>query len=253
MPIFSWPQFSTKLSDPSLFLTEFSVNNDNIFGTQVHGGFDLYKVLGIQAPAGTQWTGVLDYLSERGLGYGTKLDYTRQGLLGIPGLVQGNYKSWFIRDRGQDFLGQDRFNLEPEEDNRGRVIANHRHQFAPGYSLRAELGYVSDRNFLEQFYEREWDTQKDATTGLWLERNFGTQSYNLTADVQINDFFTQTSWLPRFDQFTIGQPIFGDRALFSSHAHAGYARLRVADAPTCLLYTSPSPRDATLSRMPSSA
>ena len=25
------------------------------------------------------------------------------------------------------------------------------------------------------------------------------------------------------------------------------------DAPTCLLYTSPSPRDATLSRMPSSA
>ena len=232
VPIFSWPQFSTKLSDPSLFLTEFSVNNDNIFGTQVHGGFDLYKVLGIQAPAGTQWTGVLDYLSERGLGYGTKLDYTRQGLLGIPGLVQGNYKSWFIRDRGQDFLGQDRFNLEPEEDNRGRVIANHRHQFAPGYSLRAELGYVSDRNFLEQFYEREWDTQKDATTGLWLERNFGTQSYNLTADVQINDFFTQTSWLPRFDQFTIGQPIFGDRALFSSHAHAGYARLRVADAPT---------------------
>ena len=26
-----------------------------------------------------------------------------------------------------------------------------------------------------------------------------------------------------------------------------------ADSPTCLLYTSPSPRDATLSRMPSSA
>ena len=26
-----------------------------------------------------------------------------------------------------------------------------------------------------------------------------------------------------------------------------------SDSPTCLLYTSPSPRDATLSRMPSSA
>ncbi len=232
VPIFSWPQFSTKLSDPSLYLTEFAVNNDNIFGTQVHGGFDMYKVLGLQAPSGTRWTGVLDYLSERGFGYGSKFDYTRQGLLGIPGLVQGEYKSWFIKDKGQDFLGRNRFNLTPEEDFRGRVIAKHRHQFAPGYSLRAEVGYVSDRNFLEQYYEREWDTQKDATTGLWLERNFGTQSYNLTADVQINDFFTQTSWLPRFDQFTIGQPLFGDRALFSSHAHAGYAKLRVADAPT---------------------
>ena len=31
------------------------------------------------------------------------------------------------------------------------------------------------------------------------------------------------------------------------------ARLVHADTPFCLLYTSPSPRDATLSRMPSSA
>ena len=30
-------------------------------------------------------------------------------------------------------------------------------------------------------------------------------------------------------------------------------QLRVASAHRCLLYTSPSPRDATLSRMPSSA
>ncbi len=232
VPVFSWPQFSTRLSDPSLYLTEFSINNDNIFGTQLHTGFDLYQVLGIRAPQGTRWTGVLDYLSERGLGYGSEFDYTRQGLLGIPGSVSGQYRSWFIRDNGQDSLGRNRFNLVPERDYRGRVIAKHRHQFAPGYSLRAELGYISDRNFLEQYYEREWDTQKDATTGLWLERNFGTQSYNLTADVQINDFFTQTSWLPRFDQFTIGQPIFGDRALFHSHTHAGYAKLRVADTPT---------------------
>ncbi len=232
VPVFSWPQFATRLSDPSLYLTEFGINNDNIFGTQIHTGFDLYQVLGIRAPQGTRWTGILDYLSERGLGYGNQYDYNRQGLLGIPGQVSGQYKSWFINDQGQDFLGRDRFNLTPERDFRGRVVGRHRHQFAPGYSLRAELGYVSDRNFLEQYYEREWDTEKDATTGLWLERNFGTQSYNLTADVQINDFFTQTSWLPRFDQFTIGQPIFGDRALFHSHTHAGYARLRVAEPPT---------------------
>jgi hypothetical protein len=232
VPVFSWPQFTTKLSDPSLYLTEFGINNDNIFGTQIHAGFDLNKIFGLQRSPGTNWTGVLDYLSERGFGYGSKFDYQQQGLFGIPGQVKGRYDSWFINDSGQDFLGRGRFNLQPEQTNRGRVTLDHRHQFAPGYSLRAEVGYVSDRNFLEQFYERQWDTQKDATTGLWLERNFGTQSYNLTADVQINDFFTQTSWLPRFDQFTIGQPLFGDRALFSSHTHAGYAKLRVADAPT---------------------
>ena len=89
VPIFSWPQFSTNLSDPSLYLNEFAVNNDNIFGTQIHAGFDLNKLFGFRGTRGTKWTGVLDYLSERGFGYGSKFDYTRQGLLGIPGLVQG--------------------------------------------------------------------------------------------------------------------------------------------------------------------
>ena len=37
---------------------------------------------------------------------------------------------------------------------------------------------------------------------------------------------------------------------FADHLGYEYAR---GDNPTCLLYTSPSPRDATLSRMPSSA
>lgn len=233
VPVFAWPRFSTNLSDPSLYLTEFSFNNDRIFGTQIHAGLDLYKVLGIrQPPRGTNWTGVVDYLSERGFGYGSKFDYRRNGLLGIPGDVQGSYDSWFINDEGLDFLGRGRFNLVPEETFRGRVVGKHRHNIAPGFSVRGELGYVSDRNFLEQFYEREWDTDKDATTGVWVERNFGTQSYNLIADVQVNDFFTQTSWLPKFDQFTLGQPIFGDRAFFNSHSQVGYGRLRVASTPT---------------------
>lgn len=233
IPVFAWPRFSTNLSDPALYLTEFAVNNDQIFGTQIHGGFDLYKVLGIRTPPrGTRWIGVLDYLSERGVGFGSKFDYRRNGLFGVPGEVQGSYKSWFINDEGLDFLGRRRFNLVPEETFRGRIVGKHRHNIAPGFTVRGELGYVSDRNFLEQFYEREWDTNKDATTGLWVERNFGTQSYNLTADLQINDFFTQTSWLPRLDQFTLGQPILGDRAFFNSHSHLGYGRLRVASTPT---------------------
>ena len=47
---------------------------------------------------------------------------------------------------------------------------------------------------------------------------------------------------------------------FNKHVFLGHRRLSVIDITersnqpmTCLLYTSPSPRDATLSRMPSSA
>ena len=81
-------------------------------------------------------------------------------MLGIPGPVAGKYESWYINDDGLDFLGRDRRDLVPEEDFRGRTRLMHRHDFSVGYHLRAEIGYITDRNFLEQYYEREWDTAK---------------------------------------------------------------------------------------------
>lgn len=231
VPVFAWPRIRTSLNDPTLYLESFSINNDQIFGTQVQTGWNLYQLLGLQRPEGSQWIGNLDYLSERGLGFGTESEYQRDSFFGVPGRVAGRYESWFINDKGTDFLGRDRFALVPEEEFRGRSILNHRHDFGPGYQLRAEFGYISDRNFLEQFYEREWDTYKDATTGFWLERNVGTRSFNLTGDLQLNRFFTQTSGL-KFDQFTLGQPIFNNRAIWHARSQAGYQRIRQASTPT---------------------
>ncbi|MDB4777879.1 LPS assembly protein LptD, partial [bacterium] len=231
-PVFQWPRFRSSLTEPSFYLSRVKFGSDEIFGQQIQTGWDMYQLLGLRnAPKDTRWIGILDYLSDRGLGFGSEFDYQfRNGIFGVPGEVDGFYKSWFINDQGVDTLGRGRINLTPEEEFRGRIQARHRHRFGPGFQLRAELGYVSDRNFLEQYYERDWDNDKDYTTGLWFERNIGTQSYNLTADIQINDFFTQTSWLPKFDHFVLGQPL-GNRFVWSGHSHAGYGRFRVGDAP----------------------
>ena len=48
-------------------------NTDTIFGTRVHATFDPFQILGIQhPPEGTDWELNLDYMSKRGIGYGTK-------------------------------------------------------------------------------------------------------------------------------------------------------------------------------------
>ena len=230
VPIFAWPRFQTTLSDPTLYLESFSLNNDSIFGTQIRAGFDLNQILGREPTPGTRWIGNIDYLSERGTALGTEYDYVRDGLFGIPGIATGSYESWYLNDDGTDNLGRERRNLIPEEDTRGRTILSHRQDFAPGYQVRAEVGFISDRNFLEQFYEREYDTDKDATTGFWLERNVGTNSYNLTGDIQVNDFFTQNSGI-NYNQFKLGEPIFNNRALWHASVNAGYNRVRQANAP----------------------
>lgn len=231
-PVFYWPRFRTSLNDPTLYLDRLRFGNDRIFGAQIYTGWNLYQLLGIrQRPDDARWIGLLDYLSDRGLGLGSEADYQREGFLGLPGVASGMTRSWFIRDEGLDTLGRGRFNLLPEETHRGRFLLRHRQEFEPGWVLRIEGGYLSDRNFLEQYYERSWDTDKDYTTGAWLERNIGTQSFNLLADAQVNRFFTQTSWLPRLDHFVIGQPLWSDRILWHSHSHLGYGRLRVGEPP----------------------
>lgn len=231
VPVLAWPRIRTSLNDPTFYLDRIGVGNDRIFGFQLTTGWDMYQVLGLDRPDGErEWIGLLDYLSDRGVGYGSEYDYGMDSLFGVRGKVKGQYRSWFIRDDGLDNLGLDRRSLVPEEKNRGRIWAQHRQDLGPGRTIRAELGYISDRNFLEQYYEREWDTRKDQTTGLWFERNFGTQSNHLTLDLQVNDFFTQTAGV-RFENFVLGQPLFNNRAIWHSHSQGGYVRMHQANAP----------------------
>lgn len=232
LPVFAWPRFRSSLSDSTPYLDRFGIGNDQIFGFQINTGWNMEQVLGLPKPAnGTrEWIGILDYLSDRGVGFGSEVDYEKDSFFGYQGKVRGQYRSWFISDRGNDNLGRGRFDIPPEKDPRGRIWLQHRQDLNTGTVVRAELGYISDRNFLEQYYEVEWDTDKDHTTGFWLERNEGTQSRNLTVDFQLNGFFTQTSGV-RAEHFVLGQPLFNNRAIWHSHSQAGYVRMKRASQP----------------------
>ncbi len=232
VPVFYWPNFRTSLDNPRFYVESIKVGNDRIFGMQARARLDMYQLFGFRNRVpGTNWISSVDYLSERGLGLGSDYDYKLNSLFGIPGDVEGRYRSWFIQDSGVDILGRDRFAVPLEEERRGMVFLNHRQRFRPGFQLEAEIGYISDRNFLEQYYQQEWDWNKDWTTGIQLERLNGNQSFDLWGQGRINDFFTQTTWAPRFDHHILGQSLLADRLVYHAHSHIGYARFDVADVP----------------------
>ena len=108
---------------------------------------------------------------------------------------------------------------------RGRVLGQHRQYLPNDFVLSAELGLISDFNFLEQYYEQEWDTLKDQSTGVELKRFVENSSWSLAADVRLNDFFTETEWLPRLDHFLFGQSLLFDRLTWHEHTQR---RLRPA-------------------------
>lgn len=232
VPIFYWPTLATDLDDPTFYIRRARFKNDRVYGTQILTDWDAYQLLGIRNPPdGTEWDLSFDYLGDRGFGHGTTFLYTRDWLPGVPGPASGLFDFWGIKDHGLDNLGRGRYRLTPEKDYRYRLFWRHRQQLPGDFRLSAELGWISDRNFLEQYYEREWDELKDKTTGLELKRVRENRSWSVTADVRLNDFFTQTEWLPRADHFWLGQPLAGDVFTWYEHSHVGYARLRTTSEP----------------------
>ena len=232
LPIFYWPTLTTTLDDPGFYLKEARFRSDNIFGTQILTDWNAYQLLGIRIPVpGTNWEASFDYLSERGPGVGTEFNYLWPSFAGFDGLTKGKLDAYFIHDSGLDNLGQDYRAVQPSTEERGRLLYNHRQHFNGGYQLTAELGIISDRNFLQQYYEPEWWNAKDETTGVEFKRYFDNSSWAVTADMRLQHFFSTTSWLPRGDHYLLGQSILDDWLTWSSHSSAAYAEYRPATIP----------------------
>ncbi len=230
IPTFYWPRFATDLSKPSFFVDNIRVGNDNIFGTQVLTDFDTYQLFGIRnAPEGTEWGLSLDYLSDRGVGHGTDFEYDRQSFLGLDGPAQGLIDFWGIADDGLDNLGLGRNAVVPDEDYRFRLFSRHRQRLRSGWEITGEAGWLSDRTFLEQFYEQEWDEYKDPRNGLRAKRLTDNRAFSIEGNVQQNDFYTVTQWLPRADHYWLGESVFGDRFTWYEHSQIAYANLNNDD------------------------
>lgn len=232
IPVFYWPVFSTNLDDSSFYLRRIRYKQDDIFGTQVFTDWDMYQLLGIRhKPAGTDWTASIDYMNKRGLGHGTTFAYDRPDFFGFSTPTAGVIDYWGIQDKGQDVLVGGRPPLTPDVNYRYRLLAQHRQFLGDGWELRAEVGLISDRNFLEEYFLHEWNELKDETTGLQLRHARDNRSWSIVGDVRVNDFFTQTEWLPRTDHFWLGQSLLNDTFTWYEHSSLAYARLQVADAP----------------------
>lgn len=233
IPVFYWPRLATDLKKPTFYIEKLLYRNDQIFGNQIITQFDLYQILGIQSPPdGTDWNLGLNYFSERGPAASTRFTYDRDFLFQSDRRTFGLFDAFFINDTGLDNLGLDRMALIPPTENRGRVLSRNRFELPENLTLTAELGYISDRNFLEQYFEQEWDEQKDQITGLELRQTIDNRSWALAVDARTQDIFLQTQQLPRLDHFWLGQSLFGDRVTWYEHTSVGYFNQNQAQYPS---------------------
>ena len=232
VPIFYWPSMSSRVDDSSFYLDRIRLKTDRVYGQQLLIDWNAFQLFNVaEVPENTTWSLSTDLLSERGVAFGTLYEYQRDDMFDLPGLSRGQLDAWGLQDQGTDNLGRDRRNVTPEHNFRGRIFWQHRQLSRDGIQLSAEVGLISDRNFMEQFYERVWDQEKDPMTGVELKKITDNRVWNLAANIRVNDFFTQTDWLPKLDHYWLGESIFADRATWHEHTSIGFGQLKPATTP----------------------
>ncbi len=77
--------------------------------------------------------------------------------------------------------------------------------------MQSELSYLSDRNWLEQYREKEFDTGKDYETLLYMRQNLDNWGWSTMGRPRLYNYYNETQWLPRGDLVCSGlaEPLFG--------------------------------------------
>jgi hypothetical protein len=222
---FHWPYYRGNLERSDIPLKSIQMGNNHTYGFLVETRWYLARLLGVEEPEGVESTYLLDFYDQRGVGTGVDVDYARDSYFGkVIGYV--------INDSGKDRLGrhESRRDLEPDNSLRGRFLWQHRQYLPDNWQLAAELGYVSDENFMEGFYRSEYYTGKEQETLLHLKRIEDNRGLSLLGKARINDYASTLEELPTGEYHWTGQSFAGDNLTFYSDTQASRFRQRYASS-----------------------
>ena len=160
----------------------------------------------------------------------------------------GYFDVWGLKDSGNDVLGSgpavvttgppgagkkgyQRSDVPSFQDIRGRFNIRHMQRFLPDddehhfedLRLQMEVAYVSDRQFLEEYYKRLNETGMDQETVAYGQYQKDNTSWTLWAEANLQNFNTESQWLPRLDYYRLGDSFLDHWVNYSQHSGVDYA------------------------------
>lgn len=219
-PVFYWPSAGGNIDTTTTALRSLRLGFSDDFGAELESRWRLFSLLGYETPEGFDASLNLDFYSERGPAIGADIDYERDESF-------GEIKSYVMNDDGEDNLGRKR-ETKGYSGARGRLLVRHRQYLEADWQLSLELSYISDRGFLEEFFEKEFDNGKEQETLLCLKKQRNNWAFTALLQSRILDWTTQTESLPDFAFHYIG-PISESGVPLYSENRLGVVRYRPGD------------------------
>ncbi len=261
VPVFYWPfmKFDSEF-DP--VLRNFRFQTGNVFGQTVDLDLSGFRLLNIRKPRFVDtWNIDVDYLSYRGIGLGSEFAYFGRDFWGdlmdpydkrklgrdVDHPYAGYLDVWGLQDSGRDVLGPgpaivtngppgagmagyQRTSVPAFQQFRGRSDFRHMVQLqgedAPDdqdFRVQVEAAYVSDRNFLEEYYKRLFDTGLDQETLVYGIKQTQNRAITIQTEANLQNWYTDTQWLPKVEYTRLGDSFLNNWVNISTRSGIDYA------------------------------
>ncbi|MBN2582679.1 MAG: hypothetical protein JXL80_06390 [Planctomycetes bacterium] len=220
VPVTWWPRLSGDLQQEWTPLRRINLSQNSNKGTGFETEWYLWRLLGVrEVPDGFSKTYLdLNLYSDRGPYMSVNGDYRRERFF-------GEFMTNYIRDYGQDNIAGDDF--DPPSEDRGRVTWRHRHFLPYEWQVTGELSWLSDEQYLREWYEEEDAQGKDQETLLHLKKQSRNQVFTALFKGRINDWQDEVAAAPRLDYMAIGEPLLNDRLTYYGRGTYMYGHVNV--------------------------
>lgn len=94
--------------------------------------------------------------------------------------------------------------------------------------LQLELGYYTDRYFLEEYYKRLTETGLDQETLAYFINQRDSHAWSIWAEGNLMPWQTESQWFPRLDYYRFGDSLLGNRLTYYQHSGIDYANVNTA-------------------------
>jgi hypothetical protein len=268
IPTFYHPRFYGNADDLEPPIRAFIFRTNNYFGQQFLADFNGFRILGIRKPKWIDtWNIDVDELTARGLALGTEFGWNGRGILRDltdpyhreprsptdppGGDYFGYFDIWGLQDHGNDVLGpgpavvtnnnaQANTGIQRTDQpafmkDRGKIEMRHMQSLLDpeaeqdeDFRFQLELGAATDRNFMEEYFQRIFQTGLDQETLAYLIRQKENRAWDVMSEVNLNPWQTESQWLPRGDYYRLGDSLLGNRVTYFQHSGADFANTHPA-------------------------
>ncbi len=227
-PFLYFPQAGGTMTARGSIFRGVGVEDTNKFGFGVRTQWGLFETLGDPPPEHVDATYSLDYYSNRGPAGGIDATYnggTVSDLTKQPYNFEGDLHAYFLDDHGTDVLGSARNNEPAPQEFRGRVTYEHEHDFGDDVTAQVRLGYLSDSNFMPEFFFNEYQNGLPIDESVYVKHQTGSEVASFLTEWQPNRVVSiadyeqenrEVSHLPELEYQRVGDSVAGDRLTFFS-------------------------------------